>query len=89
MTEFRRKERYYHELVIIAVIIGVFCGLTAIIFSTLLNLIMQLFLEMPIEYTILEPNKPEIPNPPKKPWLIPLIVTLGGCLLYTSPSPRD
>ena len=80
MTEFRRKERYYHELVIIAVIIGVFCGLTAIMFSTLLNLIMQLFLEVPVEYTILEPNKPEIPNPPKKPWLIPLIVTLGGLL---------
>ena len=79
MAEFRRKERYYHELVIIAVIIGVFCGLTAM-FSTLLNLIMQLFLEVPVEYTILEPNKPEIPNPPKKPWFIPLIVRLGGLL---------
>lgn len=81
MAEFKRKEKYYHELVVIAVIIGVVCGLVAIAFSLFLDLIMKLLFEWPTAYRVPEPDIGwSFPSPPGRPWLIPFIVSFGGLL---------
>jgi len=77
----RRKGKYYHELIIISILIGIASGVGAIAFSFILPLVSHWFFEYPVGYKIPEPNEGwGVPLPPQRPWIIPIVVALGGLL---------
>jgi len=67
------------ELTIVAVAIGVASGLAAILFYELLNACVHVILGHGAGYVTPKPGLvDELPPPPEKPWLIPLLTALGG-----------
>ncbi len=70
---------YFKNTLLLGVCIGIISGVGAIFFHELLDVCMKFMLETTAEYDI--PGcglKWTLPPPPGRPWLIPVITTLGG-----------
>ena len=78
--ESRYNSQYLKDILLMAVTIGIISGVGAIIFHEMLDICMKYFLEIPVGYHVPRPSGWYLPPPPKRPWMIPIITTLGGLL---------
>jgi len=76
----RYDYQYLKDILIMAVIIGIISGVGAIVFHEMLDICMKYLLEIPAGYHVPRPSGWHIPPPPDRPWVIPLVTTLGGLL---------
>ncbi|HDD72143.1 MAG TPA: hypothetical protein ENF98_00555, partial [Candidatus Bathyarchaeota archaeon] len=69
------------EIVLLSVIIGVISGLVSIVFDETLEAATNFFLRGLLSYLPPEPTQGwSLVDPPRRPWLLPLVVGLGGLL---------
>jgi len=78
--ESRYNSQYLKDILIMAIAIGIISGVGAIVFHEMLDLFIKYFLEIPAGYHVPKPSGWHLPPPPKRPWVIPVITTLGGLL---------
>ena len=72
---------YFKEVVVIAIIIGIASGLVALVFYNVLDIVMHIFLELPVNYQVPEPsNGWGLTTPPERAWLIPILTGIGGLI---------